>query len=345
MRSVLHDKKGSATVEAVVSFVGFILVIFTILGMARLCQAQMIISTSVDTAAKELSQYSYFYKMSGLQKFDKKLSSTAEVGKDSINTVVSSVDTLYSALGNAYDQTVEDATNLANATQNNPLDVDAWQSTLTGLQDSANSIEDGVSAVKAQFEQIGDNPILYMKSLVSIAADEGMELAKRALAVCLSEYFVEKTMGAGTDDLDAMLKGLGVVDGKEGLKFNNSSIFCDDQFENIEIVVVYELKVLTFFDWEILKTTVCKRASCRAWLGGDNVKTKIKTEDGEADSEGDTGDSGETEQGADADNAVYAEPQKLNDAWAVEQVLCLEKGGENRRKTYIGVSFGSLNNA
>ena len=53
------NEKGAATIEAVVSFTGFLFVIFTLLNIVNFCRAQMLVSNAVDTVAKELTQYSY----------------------------------------------------------------------------------------------------------------------------------------------------------------------------------------------------------------------------------------------------------------------------------------------
>ena len=104
----LNHQRGSATIEACISFTGFLFVVFTILGTVNFCRTQMLISNAVDTAARELSQYAYFYKMSGLQKFSSDLSGNAEVGKENINSVIGTVDHLYSSVGNAKDKSVQE---------------------------------------------------------------------------------------------------------------------------------------------------------------------------------------------------------------------------------------------
>ena len=70
MKKIGRGTRGSATIEAVVSFTAFIFVIFTILGVINYCRVQSLVSTAVDNTAKELSEYSYFYKMSGLDKLN-----------------------------------------------------------------------------------------------------------------------------------------------------------------------------------------------------------------------------------------------------------------------------------
>ena len=271
-REKQNNQRGSATIEAVVAFTGFMLVFFTILGMVNYSRAQMRIAAAVDTAARELSQYAYFYKMSGLQKFDLAVTEETKDDEERINQVLSTVDGLYTAVGGAFDQSAEDATNLANAISEGQLSVDQIQQTLGNIDDNASNIETSMGEVADQIKAIGENPILYMRSLVAIAGEEGMDLAKRAIAACLGEMFVLKHFGDTPEEQDANLKALGVVNGIEGMNFKMSTMFTDDHHQEIQIVVFYKVKMAQFFDWEILEVDLCKQAVCSAWLGGDVVE-------------------------------------------------------------------------
>lgn len=61
----------------------------------------MLISNAMNTVTKELTQYSYFYQVSGLQKFDQDIQTIGEEGALNLNTVAGSVGNLYSAMGTA----------------------------------------------------------------------------------------------------------------------------------------------------------------------------------------------------------------------------------------------------
>ena len=56
------------------------------------------------------------------------------------------------------------------------------------------------------------------------------------------------------------------------MNFNLSTMFTDENMEEVEIVVFYKVKLIQILDWEILEANVSKRAVCKAWLGGDNVQ-------------------------------------------------------------------------
>ena len=270
----INHQRGSATIEAVIAFTAFLFAIFTILGMVNFCRAQMLMSAAVDTAAKELSQYAYFYEMSGLQKFEKKLDANAEVGKNNINEVIGTVDALYSSINNAVDRTVQEKTDIANMIAAGEVDIGRLETAIAGLDNAGGDIVLGFQGVSAAMADIGNDPMLYMRSIVALIGSEGMEMAKRAIAAPLAKAFVSKHFGENTQAANAKLKALGIEGGLDSMNFNLSNVFSDEKHQDIEIVVIYKVKLLEVFDWVVLEANMSKVARCRAWLGGDAVITK-----------------------------------------------------------------------
>lgn len=270
----LNNQRGSATIEAVIGFTAFLFAIFTILGLVNFCRAQMLVSSAVDTAAKEMSQYAYFYQMSGLQKFEEKLDDNASVGKNNINEVIGTVDQLYSSINGAVEQTVQEKTNVANMIAAGDADMQTFENAITGIENSAEGVMQGITGVSNALKDVGNDPLLYMRSLVALIGSEGMEAAKRAVAVPLARSFVSKHFGEDTDAANAKLESLGIEGGLDSMNFNLSNIFSDDKHQDIEITVIYKVKLLQVFEWVVLEANVSKVAVCRAWLGGDDVIVK-----------------------------------------------------------------------
>lgn len=270
----LNNQRGSATIEAVIGFTAFLFAIFTILGLVNFCRAQMLVSSAVDTAAKEMSQYAYFYQMSGLQKFEEQLDDNASVGKNNINEIIGTVDTLYSSINGAVDQTIQEKTNVENMLAAGDADLQTFENAITGIENSAEGVMQGITGVSNALKDVGNDPLLYMRSLVALIGSEGMEAAKRAVAVPLARAFVSKHFGEDTDAANAKLEALGIEGGLDSMNFNLSNIFSDDKHQDIEITVIYKVKLFQVFDWVILEANVSKVASCRAWLGGDDVIVK-----------------------------------------------------------------------
>lgn len=273
----LKNQSGSATIEAVVGFTAFLFAIFTILGMVNFCRAQMMVSAAVDTAAKEMSQYAYFYQMSGLQKFENNLDKNGDVGKKNINEVIGTVDTLYSSLNGAVEQTVQEKTNVANMINAGNIELQTFENAIANIENSANGVVSGINGVSNALKDVGNDPLLYMRSVVALIGSESMEAVKRAVAVPLAKAFVSKHFGSNSDEANERLESLGIEGGLDAMNFNLSNIFSDDKHQDIELTVIYKVKLFQIFDWVILEANVSKVAHCRAWLGGDDVVKKATT--------------------------------------------------------------------
>lgn len=273
----LNKERGSATIEAIISFTGFLFVIFTILNVVNFCRAQMLISNAVDTATKEITQYSYFYKMSGLQKFSEGISNNAEDGKTNLNDVLGTVDGLYSSIGTAIDNTTQHATNVQNAIDDGNFNLTSIQNTLAGIKSDGTNIETSMNSVMSAFDSVQDNPLLYMKSIIAVAGNESLDMLKsHVIAAPLAKSFTAKHFGKTTAEANDFLKGLGVVDGLDGMNFKMSTIFSSDAPEDIHIVVYYRLKIVQIFGWATVEVPMCKESVARAWLGGDDVQKVVE---------------------------------------------------------------------
>ena len=271
-----HQERGSATVEAIISFTGFLFVIFTILSVINFCRAQMLISNAVDTVAKEISQYSYFYKMSGLDKFSEELSNTAEDGKTNLNDVLGTVDNLYTSIGTAADNSKQHVDDVVGAAEEGTLNLTNIQNTLAGIKSDGTNIETSMNSVLSAFDSVQDNPLLYMKSIVAVAGNESLDLLKsHVIAAPLAKMFMVKHFGQNTAEANEKLEALGVVDGLDGMNFKMSTIFSSKSPEDVHIVVYYRLKLSQVFNWATLEVPMCKESVVRAWLGGDDVKVIV----------------------------------------------------------------------
>ena len=86
-------ERGAIVVEATLSLTAFVFVIFTILTIVNIFYIQAKMSIALNSAAKEISQYSYLYYKLGVNKVEAKLAegterqrATAEQTIDGIGT-------------------------------------------------------------------------------------------------------------------------------------------------------------------------------------------------------------------------------------------------------------------
>lgn len=301
----LNKEHGSATVEAIISFSGFLFVIFTILNVVNYCNAQMTISNAVDTATKELTQYAYFYKMSGLQKFSDDMKNVADIGAGNINDILSTTDSLYQSLGTAVDDSVEQSTNIVNAIESGNFNQQTIQNVLTNIEADGTDISASMDAVMSAFGSVQDNPMLYMKSLVAIAGNEGLDALKsHIIAAPLAKMFMTKHFGATTEEANKKLERMGVVGGLEGMNFNMSTIFSSDSPSEVHIVVYYKLKLVQVFDWASLEVPLCKESRADAWLAGDDAQVAVKPMEPSTESKEDPAGGTETDTEADTEEST-----------------------------------------
>lgn len=66
MFNKLKKESGSVTIEATISLSSFMFAIVTILTIVNICVVQAKMSYAINTTAKEISQYSYLYSLTGL---------------------------------------------------------------------------------------------------------------------------------------------------------------------------------------------------------------------------------------------------------------------------------------
>lgn len=269
-----NRRSGAATVEAIIAFSGFLFVIFTILNIVNFCRVQTLISNAMATVTKELTQYAYFYEITGLHKYDQSIQAIGAEGGANLNTVASSVGDLYNAFGTAADATEEEMTGLTNSLMEGSFSSDNVNDLMKTVEMNGVNIETAIQNMDAQLSGVVDKPVLYMKSIIAVAGSEGLETAKsRVLATPLAKALLKKHFGGS--EADETLKSLGVVNGLSGMNFNLSTIFTKEHPDEIHLVVYYKLNVSQLFDWADFEATLCKETRARAWLGGDAVVERV----------------------------------------------------------------------
>lgn len=270
---------GSATVEAVVGFTAFLFTVFTIMNVVNYCRAQMLVSNALDTAAKELAQYSYFYKMSGLNKLTDSANNANKVSADELNGVIGTVDTLYQSVNTMAKDGKETIKNTGESVQEKKL-ADFKKSVTDGIstvKKDAKSVKTSMEGVQDAFDDVADNPIYYLKCIAMLAGSDALEGVKSNLiAAPLARSLFIKNFGKNAKEADEALKKLGIVNGLNGMDFSTSRIFYtlggdDDESQDIHLIVYYNVKLTTFFKDLDFSATFCKESRARAWLAGDNV--------------------------------------------------------------------------
>lgn len=262
---MIKNQKGSVTIEAVVSFTAFLFLIFTILGVINYCKVQTEVSLAVDNTAKELSQYSYFYKMSGLDKLNDSLAVAGNTAAEKIDPVIGATDGFFQSFG-AVKSGVQ---GLQTEIEGDQTKIDNIKNILNNIKTDAVGMQQASEALAAEMGNISESPVEYLKCLAALAGTEAFNLAKsHVIAAPIAKAFTAKHFGSNNEEINNNLKKLGIEQGLDGLNFKLSQIFAYPNTDEIHLVVYYDVKLFDFFGIDT-KVTLCKESVVRAWLSGD----------------------------------------------------------------------------
>ncbi|MCI8465283.1 MAG: hypothetical protein HFI63_05440 [Lachnospiraceae bacterium] len=263
IRNRRKKEEGSVTIEAVIALSSFMFAIVTILTILNICMIQARMSVALHTTARELSQYSYLYSLTGFQKSEAELSQAAGEVRGDIDSIMADINTVFNEienLGNTGQSSVENVSDISAA----------WDSALGSTQ----NIQAAGSSLEDTIRDIAKDPKQLMFGIAKLAGSEGLNLAKsRLVAAPLSKTLCRKhfTDSEG-GDAETYLKQAGVVPSAggsymDGLDFSQSSLFPYGSNE-ITVDVSYDVKVIALLPLN-LKFHFHQRAVTHGWLAGD----------------------------------------------------------------------------
>lgn len=245
-----NRENGAIVVDATISLTAFIFTIFTILSVVNICYIQSKIGIALDSATKELAQYSYLYYKIGVDKLEAQLNEgTAEVrdvSKDTVDGIVNIMDSFSEASNSASTGNFDGMMNAIN-----------------------NGIDNADSLYRTYADSIADNPKELIIGLGKMAGNDLKERAKNCLlAKCIGKGLMKKNLKAfKDDDPDAFLKRYHVVDGMDGLDFKYSSLMAYGESNKIQLVCTYKVRVIKLLniDFEFQFRQIAKT---NAWGNG-----------------------------------------------------------------------------
>ncbi|WP_297288822.1 TadE/TadG family type IV pilus assembly protein [uncultured Flavonifractor sp.] len=273
VRQGKKGERGSISIEASISLTLFIFAMLGLLFFIRVSRVQAAVQYSINMAALDISQYTYLYYSTGLYDLEQDIKGSGEQAEEALSDA-----------GNRLDQSVKGVEAIFNAISGtDPGDGESSSSPgdlMDKLKEQAETIEtegknivEQIDGLKGLVSQVGDDPISFARSLAALTAGTGLDTVKgRVLGGLFGKSMCQKYIGNGVENgADGWLKGMGVVDGLEGLNFNWSSILGGTS-QDVNLVVTYEVKIFPGL-YDGLTATFAQSASTRAWLGGDaNVK-------------------------------------------------------------------------
>lgn len=258
----LNKEDGSVTIEATISLSAFMFAIVTILTIVNICLAQAKIAYAINTTAKEISQYSYLYSLTGL---NDRQADIYNAGKNQ----TASVDNILKNVNETYNE-IEKIAGTADQTNINTDDLAGKWDEIKG---SVDNIKNAGSSIKGDIESIASDPKSLIFGIAKLASSEAFDLAKsRLIAAPISKALCKRHLvNEEGGDPEAFLKHLGVVPSAsgsyvDGLDFSQSTLFPYGTDE-ITVNVSYDIKVVALlidFKFHFNQT-----ARTNGWMAGE----------------------------------------------------------------------------
>ncbi len=266
------NEKGAVTIEATISLTIYLFAFMMIFSLVNLCRVQMKMSVAVNNVAKEISQYSYLYGLSGLNDSMANAGDKAQQEQDSYAEIGKNVSDLYGSIVNL-------GKNKGAGIENfNPDNIKNLQGEVSGIRSQAASLE---GKLKAKL----DNPKEMLMGICTIFVTNAAEDVKTLLAEYLAKALVKQNLKTTKKDGDAeinrYLQKLGIKKTKDtyfdSIDFGYSELFPYGKNE-IKIVAVYEVKAVPLLDIDS-SFTIVQTARTRGWLKGNQDKKDAAPEE------------------------------------------------------------------
>lgn len=253
-------EKGAIVVEATISLTAFVFAIFTILFVINIAYIQAKMSVSLNTAAKEISQYSFFYYKSGLSDVDKETSGDTADERQLVNDTVNGVGEFITAISDIPSH----------------IDTGDIEGMVTQIENGAENVDQLVSQYA---DKIADDPKGFIMGMGKMAAVELGQQGKAILGQVLAKAMMKKNLKAYEgDDPDKFLRRHNVVGGMDGLNFDHTTLMAYGE-DQIQLVVKYDVKVIQLLNVDF-NFTFWQAAQTRPWGDGVSVINKTSTSSG-----------------------------------------------------------------
>ena len=282
-----NKERGAIIIEASIALPMFMFMIVTLLTIVNICFAQAKIGVAINTTAKEISQYSYLYGLTGLNQKQKAMKEKGSDSEKKIDEIIEASNTLLESANGLKDG--------AGSVLKNPRDI------ANAYQDISDSLESGKKAyqtMSSQLESIAEDPKEFIIG-VGYMLGNGVvdEMKSRLIAAPLARTMVKKHLKSSVrEEPEDFLRHLGIVPKGDsylkGLDFTGSRLFPGGTDE-IKIIVRYQVQVITLLNIDI-KVNFTQCASTKAWFTGVSSAADKSGENGS----GNSGDSTESESGS-----------------------------------------------
>lgn len=271
------NEKGAITVEATIALTAFLFMFIMLYSIITVCRAQAIVGSALNNTAKEISQYTYLYSLTGIHK---------SVSGATRTSVTDNVDDLAEKINETFNSMQglnNDASTLVQSDINDLPDLmNSWSTISTTIPSDIDKVKGDVKALSDSIEELAKDPKSLLIGLCKIAANDGISMVKSQIItppICraLIGKHLKESENQSTEDF---LKNLNIVPDIaggdrsyiKGLNFSNSSLYSSDRYD-IVLRVEYKVKILPFLPMNI-EINLSQSAATRGWADGDGRHVK-----------------------------------------------------------------------
>ena len=244
-----ENERGAIVVEATLSLTAFVFAIFTLLTLVTVYYIQAKMSVALNSAAKEISQYSYLYYALGINEYDATLSEGTEDSKKTAEDTIDGVGAVLDSLSGAQ----------------NSVSTGDFDQLVADIEAGATSVD---SLVTMYADKLADDPKGFILGMGKMAGSELKEEVKVILGQVLAKTFMQKNLKSHQDDNpDSFLQRYRVVDGMAGLDFDYTALMAYGTSNQIQLVVTYDVSVIKLLNIDYT-FTFRQCAKTTAWGNG-----------------------------------------------------------------------------
>ncbi len=259
MKRRRKNERGAIVVEATISFTTFIFLLYIIYSIVDICYIQAKMGIALNSAATDISQYSYLYYKFGLDAVGDAASGAASGSRELVTGTINGLDKIMSGISD-----IDASIDADNGTADFDSLMDALDETEGGASDLADNINDYADA-------LADDPMGFVKGMGMLAVNETSSTGKSLLAQAMGKAFMKKNLvDSSGGDVDAFLRRYHVVDGLSGVSFAGTEylVSTDGSTNNsLRLTCSYNVQVVNLLNTDI-EVTFCQSASTDVWGNG-----------------------------------------------------------------------------
>lgn len=256
------NEKGAIVVEAVGAMSIFVFIMFTVLYLINVCYIQSKLSIALDSAAKQISQYSYLYYKFKLDEFQSEINQGLADEQKLANNTIDGMGTLVENLSKTGD-TLQSFSDVG--------DMEALQEKINELEQNGQNLAASAAQVRDLATTWGDSiardPKGFIMGMGKMAISDLSETGKAVLAQVLATAIMKNNIVSSDGDADAFLKSHGIVDGMKGLDFTFTHMMAYGTSKDIQLVCTFDVQMLKLLDIDF-KFHIRIKALTEAWGNG-----------------------------------------------------------------------------